>query len=67
MQSANPLKSALDIFGTGNADSLLSSATTILTNKFPQTMMNAYVTGLSGKWTVPSKMTINGVTFNAGE
>ena len=71
MQSPDPLKSALNLFGAdkaGNpyAGSALQGATTVLTNKFPKEKANAYVTGLTGKWTPPAKVVVGGTTFPKG-
>ncbi|KAL8773087.1 MAG: hypothetical protein Q9194_004423 [Teloschistes cf. exilis] len=63
LTSTNPLKDALNNFGTdgdGNnlANAALDTSEGILTNKFPKTIPNAYITGLEGHYTLTQKMTI---------
>ncbi|KAI4253091.1 MAG: hypothetical protein LQ352_003901 [Teloschistes flavicans] len=63
LTSTNPLKDALNNFGTdsdGNnlANAALDTTEGILTNKFPKTIPNAYVTGLEGHYTLTQKATI---------
>lgn len=70
MTSVDPLKTSLGLFGadkSGNAyaSSVLDGADTLMLNKFPQGMQNAYITGMSGKWTPPAKVTIGGTSFPA--
>lgn len=59
--STNPLKDALNSFGTDKQGNSLASATLdtaegILTNKFPKESASAYVTGLKGHYKLPQKL-----------
>ncbi|CAD6579893.1 MAG: hypothetical protein ASARMPRED_009287 [Alectoria sarmentosa] len=74
--STNPLKDAFNAFGfdkSGNslASGALDSAEIIITNKFPEDLQNAYVTGLNGHYTLPQKLTVgtgdNTNTFASGQ
>ena len=73
--SINPLKDALSNFGTdgkGNsfASAAIDSAQQISTNKLPANLINSYVTGLIGWYTVTQKTVIgtgtNAQTFPRG-
>ena len=71
LTSVDPLKTALGLFGADKggsayASGALDSADTLLLNKFPAAKMNAYITGMSGKWTTPTKISIGGTTFAKG-
>ncbi|KAL8626762.1 hypothetical protein Q9189_007548, partial [Teloschistes chrysophthalmus] len=57
LTSTNPLKDALNNFGTdgdGNnlANAAFDTSEGILNNKFPKTIPNAYITGLEGHYTL---------------
>ena len=74
--SNNPLKTALNLFGTDKtgivfASNALDGAEEIILNKFPADRQNAYVTGLTGHYKLPQKLTVgtgdNQQTFQSGQ
>lgn len=75
LKSTNPLKDALNNFGSKNGNSLaseaLNTAEGILTNKIPSGAQNAYITGLNGHYKLPQKTVIgtgdNKQTFQSGQ
>ena len=74
--SNNPLKAALDLFGTdsngnGLASEALDGAEALMLNKLPEVYRNGYVTGLTGHYTVPRTLKVgtgdNYQVFNSGD
>ena len=56
----HPLKDAFAAFNgkKHNANKAIDSGDSILTNKFPKALQNAYVTGLQGYYILPEKITV---------
>ncbi|KAK0517182.1 hypothetical protein JMJ35_000337 [Cladonia borealis] len=74
--SNNPLRTALELFGTDKkgkclASNALNGAEEIILNKFPADLQNAHMTGLTGHYKLPQKLTVgtgeNQQTFESGQ